>query len=35
MSPAFALRSHIEVRFALSGAGSAAYRFCRLVNAPG
>ena len=31
----FALRSHIEVRFAPSGAGSAAYRFCRLVNAPG
>ena len=31
----FAVRSPIEVRFALSGAGSAAYRFCRLVNVPG
>jgi Flp pilus assembly secretin CpaC len=31
----FALRSLIVVRFARSGAGSAAYRFNRLVNAPG
>jgi hypothetical protein len=31
----FALRSLIDVRFALSGAGSAAFRFSRLVNAPG
>ena len=35
ISVPFAVRSHIDVRFALSGAGSAAYRFCRLVNAPG
>ena len=31
----FAVRSPIDVRFASSGAGSAAYRFSRLVNAPG
>jgi predicted acyltransferase len=34
-SAPFAVRSLIVVRFAQSGAGSAAYRFCRLVNAPG
>ena len=31
----FAVRSLIDVRFGPSGAGSAAYRFCRLVNVPG
>ena len=31
----FAVHSSINVRFAMSGAGSAAYRFCRLVNVPG
>jgi hypothetical protein len=30
----FAIISHIEGRLASSGAGSAAYRFCRLVNVP-
>ncbi len=34
-SAPFAVRSLIDVRFALSGAGSAAYRFSRLVNVPG
>src|SRR3954454_23772260 len=31
----FALLSSIGGRFARSGAGTAAYRFCRLVDAPG
>jgi hypothetical protein len=31
----FALCSSIPVRFTLSGAGAAAYRHCRLVDAPG
>src|SRR5581483_4103435 len=31
----FAVRSLINVRFAPSGAGSAAYSICRLVNFPG
>jgi hypothetical protein len=30
----FAVRSSINGTFAMSGAGSAAYRFCRLVDAP-
>ena len=35
LSQPFAVPSLIDVRFAKSGAGSAAYRFSRLVNAPG
>ena len=35
MSGPFAVHSLIEVRFAPSGAGSAAYRFSRLVYVPG
>jgi hypothetical protein len=30
----FAVHSSINGRFAMSGAGTAAYRFCRLVHAP-
>jgi hypothetical protein len=30
----FAIISHIVGRLGRSGAGSAAYRFCRLVNVP-
>jgi hypothetical protein len=34
ISGLFAVRSSINGTFAMSGAGSAAYRFCRLVDAP-
>jgi hypothetical protein len=34
ISGLFAVRSSINGTFAMTGAGSAAYRFCRLVDAP-